>query len=506
MVEKSPVEKDQAVEDRVLIVDDEPKTLLVSSDILALDGWRVSTAKDGREALEAFVRERHDVLVTDLRMPQMGGMELLEMVRSIDEDVPIVILTGYATLDTATRAVARGAFDYLTKPVDFDRLRATLKRALERHRLVKENRRLVRELRAANARLGNANLALKGEVADRTRELELERDLLAQIHAAVPTALGVFDAGLALVRANDAWSRLGPLEDPLRAAIAKEVEVTARGAGAVRELHLTIEGPRGPRHFEVAVLPLAGARALVAAHDTTDRVRLEDELVQAEKLSSLGTLAGGVVHDLSNPLSAILGTAQILEEELGPRRPAELEAIVAAANYMREVCSGLTEFARRAQPGEEQPVDVNELAEKALALARYAKKLMDVHVERRLETGVPTVRANPTELLQVLVNLVVNAADAAPRGRIVVATARSAAGRVAIAVTDDGPGIPEPLRARLFEPFFTTKGPGKGTGLGLYIARRIAKRLGGDVAVESRPGETTFTVVLPAAEARAEIG
>ena len=115
----------------ILVVDDEPRTLTVSKDILGMDGYSVDTARDGREALERFSPGHHEAVVTDLRMPGMSGIELVERIREKDADVPIVILTGYATVDTATRAVSAGAFEYLFKPIDFDKLKQTLRRAVE---------------------------------------------------------------------------------------------------------------------------------------------------------------------------------------------------------------------------------------------------------------------------------------------------------------------------------------------------------------------------------------
>jgi signal transduction histidine kinase len=487
---------------RVLIVDDEPKTLSISKDILALDGYEIETARDARQALEVFERAPFDAIVTDIRMPGMGGIDLLERIRERDQEVPVVILTGYATLETATRAVARGAFDYLFKPIDFEKLRATLRRAVERFRLVQENRRLLKELEAANAELARMNRDLQAEVAERTRELAIERDLLARIHAAVPAALAVLDAGGEILRANQSWEALSASEAALRRAISGDVAAIARGAAAPirhRQVQVPARDPaRGERALDISILPLTAARALVVIDDLTERVRLEEELLQAEKLSSLGILASGIVHDLSNPLTAILGTAQVLQAEVKGEHEADIQAIVNSAIYMREVCLGLTEFARRSRTGAPLAVDPSELAEKALAIARYAKKLVDVTIVRRFETGAPPVRATPNELLQVLVNLIVNAADAAPHGTIEVATARVGAERVAISVKDNGPGVPEAVRERLFEPFYTTKEPGKGTGLGLYICRRIVTRLQGAIRLETGPGGTTFTVELPA--------
>ncbi|MGH7298493.1 MAG: hybrid sensor histidine kinase/response regulator, partial [Polyangiaceae bacterium] len=494
----------KGTQEAVLVVDDEARTLAVSSDILAIDGYRVSTASDGRDAIKLFMQDRPDAVVSDIRMPGVGGIDLLEMIREIDDDVPVIMLTGYATLETATRAVQKGAFDYLQKPIDFDKLRATLRRALERYRLVKENRRLIRELGAANVRLGAMNAQLHDEVVLRTRELEIERDLLAQVFSTVPTAISLMARGASgrfeVVNANAAWLRLGTSANAVQAAFSADVEGAIAGLSCTVRGRRAVNGTRGDRASErvldVTVLPIAGGRALFAVDDRTDEVRLEEELTQAEKLSSLGTLAGGIVHDLANPLSAVLGTAQLLEQDLDGKHQDEIGAIISAARYMREVCLGLNEFARRSRPGEVTLVDVSEVCGKALTLARYAKKLSDIEVETRLEPALPSVRAIASELLQVIVNLVVNAADAAPRGRVTVTTRKDGAGEsVLIDVKDDGPGVPEALRQQIFEPFYTTKPVGKGTGLGLYIARRIVLRLGGELLLDPGPGPgACFTV------------
>ena len=488
---------------RVLIVDDEPKTLLVMGDILLMAGYEVETARDGREALDRFERSHFDAIVTDIRMPGLGGIDLLEQIRRRNEDVPVILLTGYATLETATRGVARGAFDYLFKPIDFARLKQTLGCAVDRHLLVKENRRLIGELKGANERLEAWNARLEREVAARTRELAIERDLLEQIFAAIPSALALLNGKRALLSCNAAFSRLGKVGDVLLDALAEEIgEIAARRCEPVRHRVLTLRaGPTEERSFRVSLFPLADARALVVADDVTEQLKLEDELVQVEKLSSLGTLASGIAHDLASPLSVVLGMAQLAQEELktGPASES-LASIVQAAQYMREVCGTLTEFARRARSREAEDVDLNQVAEKAARFASYSRRLTDVAIERRFDPARPLVRATAAEVLQVLVNLVVNAADATPQGgTITISTEGLEGGGARVAVRDTGAGIPEALRHRLFEPFFTTKPSGKGTGLGLYIVRRIVRRLGGEVTYESGSGGTTFVVTLPAA-------
>ena len=505
----------------ILLVDDERKALLVGADILALEGWRVDTAADAREALEKFDPARHAAIVTDIRMPGLSGIELVERVRARCADVPIVILTGYATVETATRAVAAGAVEYLLKPVDFDRLKQALRRSIEQRRLRDENRRLVAELTAANARLAEASGELEQRVRARTRDVALQRDLLENVFRAIPTGVAVLGAagdpatgGRAIVSENAAFARLRGAGRELVQLLALEIDAVAAGGPALRR-DLVVDDPGAPGAepvswaLKVFATALAGGRILLVADDVTDAVRVEDELVQVEKLLSLGTLAGGIVHDLANPLTAILGTAELLRESTDAAIHEDLDAIVSASQYMRDICSGLTEFARRAGNGEVMTARVNDVVERALAFARYSRKLGKLEVAKRLADGEPEVAASASELTQVLVNLVFNACDAmataaaaagpgARPGRLSISTER-AGKAVRISVADSGPGIPERVQASMFAAFFTTKGAGKGTGLGLYTSRRIVKRLGGKIDFTTGPTGTTFTIELPAA-------
>jgi signal transduction histidine kinase len=267
--------------------------------------------------------------------------------------------------------------------------------------------------------------------------------------------------------------------------------------------------------LRVSAIPIAGGRVLVVADDITDSVRVEDELVQVEKLLSLGTLAGGIVHDLASPLTAILGTAELLADaaDTADRRQG-LEMIVQAANYMRDICRGLTEFSRRARKGETTAAKVAEVVQKAVAFAGYAKKLQGIEAKTDVDPGLPDVSGSGSELTQVLVNLIVNACDAMQgspavtpdpdtvrRGGRLEIRARRSGRAVRIEVADTGPGIPADVQALIFAPFFTTKGAGKGTGLGLFTSRRIMKRLGGRLDYTTGPSGTTFVIEVPASGA-----
>lgn len=247
-------------------------------------------------------------------------------------------------------------------------------------------------------------------------------------------------------------------------------------------------------------------RALTAAHQARlERETLQEQLRQAQKMETVGTLAGGIAHDVNNQLTAILGQVDLGLEHMEDGHPARRHLARAgeAAQRCAETTRALLAFSRPTS-AEQHPLDLNGVVEEALHLLRKVVGAQ-VHLDTDLAEGLPPVQGDPIQLEQVLFNLVVNARDALPAGGTVQIRTRLAPdGRVGLEVQDNGVGMTPEVQARIFEPFFTTKGPGEGTGLGLAMVRGIVLAHGGDLSVDSTWGKgATFRILLSRALAPA---
>jgi signal transduction histidine kinase len=227
------------------------------------------------------------------------------------------------------------------------------------------------------------------------------------------------------------------------------------------------------------------------------------QLLQTEKLATMGQLLAGVAHELNNPLSVVIGQTRLLQQAAAAGPLAEkADKIVRAAERCGRIVKNFLALARQ-RPLERQKVRLNQIVREAAELLAYQLRVDNVEVQSTLAEDLPVLWADPHQLHQVVVNLVSNAHQAmretpAPR-RVTLATYAGRRGaRVGLRVTDTGPGIPPEIQGRIFEPFFTTKPPGQGTGLGLSLCHGIVQSHGGSIRVESEPGGgATFVVELP---------
>jgi len=227
----------------------------------------------------------------------------------------------------------------------------------------------------------------------------------------------------------------------------------------------------------------------------------QKQLVQAEKIASLGRMAAGVAHEINNPLAGVLVYADILMKEVKSNEQwrKDLDEIINQTLRCKQIVARLLEFSRQSLD-QQVLFDVNESIEQCVKLLQHQTLFHNIEVIKNLGTNLPKVLGNPGELEQVFTNLILNAADAMEgRGRITICSEPDpAAQQILLKFTDTGHGISLEIREKIFEPFFTTKPVGVGTGLGLSVVYGVIQRHGGSIEVESPPGGgAAFTIRLP---------
>ena len=490
----------------ILIVDDEPVILDVFRRFLEGDGRELVLAGSAREAMVAGGRPGDlDVALVDKNLGDGSGLDVARALRSAKPDVEIILVTGYASIDSAIQAMQIGAFDYVTKPIsDYEALNLKVENAIEKVRMKRRQRELVAQLVESEA--------LHRGVFETSTDAVLLVSPEGRVEDANPAAERLY--GLS----RDELRRL--VYDDLLAEDADRAR-PAPGSRATPTRHRRADGFTFPVEISAGELRLASGGLLVlSVRDVLERERaerarreLEQNLRQAQKMEAVGRLAGGVAHDFSNILAVVLGYSDLLLRDLPP-----------GDARLRECADGIVEAAHRAVGVTRQLLTLSRkklLRPEVLSLNKVVQdlgKLLGrtlgerITVTPRLGDGVWPVVADSDQLAQVLLNFAVNARDAMPDGGPIDITTANAElpqgapnlglppGRfVTLSVKDAGCGMTEEVRCRIFEPFFTTKEA--GTGLGLATVYGIVRQAGGAIRVETSPGAgTTFTVYLPAAD------
>jgi len=494
---------------RVLLVEDSEEDALLLVRELKRGGYeptfeRVDTAPAMLAALE---RERWDLVVGDHSMPAFSSTAALALLRERGLDVPFICVSGTISEDQAVAAMKAGASDYFAK--------GQLKRLLPA---------IERELREAKARAAlRASEASYGTLVEHAPVgiyRSTPQGKVLSVNGAVVRMLGYDSAAevLRLDMARDVYA--DPAErqrlvdrDTYTDRQYDDVEATwKRKDGHLLTVQLSVRAVRnGAGHVEYYE---------TFVRDVTDQRRLQQQLLQSQKMEAVGRLAGGIAHDFNNLLTVITSYSDLLLEDLGTDDPkrSDVEQVRKAADGAAALTRQLLAFSRQ-QVVEPRVVSLNAVVE---SLQKILHRVLGEDVELATTPGpdLGAVRADVGQLEQVLMNLAVNARDAMPTGgKLTIETGNvehdpafarghgAAAVRqfVMLAVTDTGVGMDEATKARIFEPFFTTKALGKGTGLGLATVYGIVQQSGGFIWVYSEPDHgTTFKIYLPRVDAPAE--
>jgi PAS domain S-box-containing protein len=311
--------------------------------------------------------------------------------------------------------------------------------------------------------------------------------------------------GLLEISRRDALRR--KLQEVLPADLVAEIAARAAGdhVSGIYKFRLNTRGGR-QLVINASIAPLVGKNGarlgrLILLDDITQRVRLEEQMVQTEKLTSLGLLAAGVAHEVNTPLAVISNYIQMLAKQIPADDPRQktIERIVKQTFRASEIVNNLLNFSRTGA-AEFVEVDLNNVLEETLTLVQHPFKTAQVKVVKNYTEQLPTVLGSTTRLQQVFLNLFMNARDAMPGGGLLEVRTGAQNGSVEVEVTDTGQGIPPEHLHRIFDPFFTTKASGRGTGLGLSVSYGIIKEHAGKVDVRSTPGKgTSFRLEFPVA-------
>jgi len=513
---------DDAAPVRLLIVEDVANDADLMTRELRRSGLvfthqHVQTEAALRDALRSFVP---DVVLSDHSLPQFNASDALRVVREEAAKTPVIIVTGSLDEETAADYIKAGAADYIVKH-RLQRLGPAVRRALALRRALED----VARSEAIRARSEQRFRKLVEYSSDVITLLDGAGNILYSTQSQKPT-LG-YDQGE--LDGRNVFDLVHP--DDRGRAEAFLLAVLAPGAVVAREA-LRVRHKAGTWHdVEIAAVNHLDDQIVeaivVTYHDVTDRKRaegalreLEERHRQAQKMEAIGRLASGVAHDFNNLLTAILGSTDLLLEDLPADHPGRLEAEETRKAALRaaDLTRQLLAFSRQ-QVLTPQVLDINEVVTNVEKMLRRIIR-EDVQVRTVQAADIGAVRADPGQLEQVLLNLAVNARDAMPRGgHLTIETANAdldetyaaehavvVPGRyVMFAVSDTGTGMDAETQARVFEPFFTTKEKGKGTGLGLATVYGIVKQSGGYIWAYSEPGRgTSMKVYLPRVEAPIE--
>lgn len=545
----------------ILNVDDNTDNLYLIEVLGRAHGHEVVSVHNGVEALEKLHAGMFDLIVSDILMPAMDGFQLCRTVKLDDrlKRIPFVFYTAtYTSKDDEKLALSLGASRFIVKPADPEDFLAAIEdvvRASENNRLPVGgavfsgdeavlglyNQALVRKLERKIEELEAARRELGGLIEEKDREATARRVAEDALRRSEEKFVKAFLSNPAAIALSDVTERryieINPTFEHLTGYSRAEVigrrwdEVglwvdtsnreeafrVLREEGSLRNWEFAFrrkDGTTGTSLLSGELIELDGRPcAITAKMDITDRLQLQAQLQHAQRLESVGRLAGGVAHDFNNSLTVIAGYNEMIQNDLVSNSPlwGYADEVRRAAERASELTKQLLAFSRK-QVISVSPVNLNGVVTDA---ERMLQRVIgeDIHLVTRLDPELGQVMTDSNQMHQVIMNLAVNARDAMPKGgtlvietanvdlpgRAVIDDAEPLLGpHVLMTVSDTGTGMSEEVLDHIFEPFFTTKERGAGTGLGLSTVYGIVRQINGWIEVSSRVGQgSTFEIFLP---------
>ena len=482
---------------RILLVEDHPESRRTLQRLIERRGHEVVAVGSAEEAELELRKQPFPFLILDWMLPGKSGVELCQELRAAPKGEELFILLVTARDDTQDleRALEAGANDYLIKPLDPARLNVRLSVAERRIRALAERNQARTELQEAVGKMT--------DILEKTSDGFFAVDRDWKFTFVNRQAEKLLDRHREDLIGKDFWVELpeftrDAFEKNYRRAMSEQVAIEFEASD-----------PSGKVWFELLAYP-SGGGVSVFLRDVTDRKRVEEERLTTDKLESLGTLAGGIAHDLNNLLTVISGNIGLAQIE-APGSPANLLSFLSrageAAQHAAQLSNQLLTFSKGGTPLK-RVVSISDLVTQAAEFALHGSNLRS---DLDIQAGLWRSAVDPAQIEQVINALVINAREAMPRGGIVRVSARNLEidansgllirpGRyVKVQVADNGGGIEKRLVTKIFDPYFTTKST--GTGLGLSISYSVVKKHGGLLHLEHTSADgSTFTFYLPATD------
>ncbi len=530
---------------KILLIDDDEDILDVMTITLKDAGYSVICAPDGYTGLMLTTREEPQIVITDIKMPGLNGLEVLEKIKKLKPETEVIITTGFGDIEKAVKALQYDASDFISKPIDDDALHTALKRAMKRYVDRKQ-------LSDYTTLLENENLKTSSELV---KSVNFQSSL---IENSMDGILGCNEDDI-IVTYNRSMEKL--LGYP-KALVLKKMKVMSffKPHRFLKLKHDLSGSDFGGRNrlflYETSMLSVekkdipVQVSGFILSQDTVqnsmvlfisdlrDLRTLEQEvtdqakLLHREKMVSLGRLASSMVHEINNPLSGILnyiklmiriskkapdlgsglkyGLKSVPASDLAQARLQErlnkfnsyLKIIETETQRCSDLVSGLLKFSRKTKL-EQKSIDVAELIQHSLLLCRHKLELSNIVLKEKCGTDVPHIYGDFNQLEQCMINLIFNAIDAMENGgRLEIKTGfNPKEDLVFISIKDNGKGISKEDLNFIFEPFFTTKNEGYGVGLGLSSTYGIVEKHKGTIVVESTlEVGSEFIIKLPPKE------
>jgi len=494
--------------EKILIIDDEPYILDVLNTILTTNGYEVDAALGGKEGIELYRTGTFDLVITDIRMPELDGSEVIRQIKQLDEDAAIIILTGFASIEHAIQSLKNdGASDYLTKPLgNIDELIISVHKALERRRLRRENKKIASELREREEKYRLLIETMNDGLAMLDKEMRI-----TFVNNSFCQMLGYSQDELSGYRITD-------FNDEANQKIFKE-QTDKLKKGGQGSYELAFNRKDGKQIFTfISPKPLFdydgnfnGSFAIFV--DITQAKLLQKQLIQSERLAATGKLAASVAHEINSPLQGITAFLYSIEQSHKQDRDLmeDINLIKAGFERIRNTVKNLLDFNRPCMANK-QSLDVNRIIKTTASLVQNHLKKQNVKIYLNLSHEIADISGSPQHLGQVFLNLINNAAESItetsrpasdrmeqiPFDGVITLTSHREKDKIIIKVSDTGTGISENDLAYIFDPFYTKKKT-MGMGVGLSVCHDIIKDHNGMITAKNSPeGGAVFTITLPA--------